>query len=80
VVVRSTPFHRTLDPETKLLPVTVRVKAGPPAVVEDGVMLVMIGTGLEVCAVKVTALDVPPPGVGVKTVILAVQGDLKVEA
>jgi hypothetical protein len=32
VVTRSVPFHRTLAPERKLLPFTVRVKAAPPAV------------------------------------------------
>jgi len=29
--VRSAPFQRTIEPETKLLPVAVRVKPGPPA-------------------------------------------------
>src|SRR4029450_12731946 len=30
VVVRAAPFHRTTAPETKLLPFTVKVNAGPP--------------------------------------------------
>ena len=30
VVVRGLPFHCTTDVETKLVPLTVRVKAGPP--------------------------------------------------
>ena len=31
VVVRSDPFHRTVAPETKLEPLTVRAKPGSPA-------------------------------------------------
>jgi hypothetical protein len=57
----------------KLLPVTVRVKAGPPAVAELGEMVVRVGTGLFAgLMVKVWAEEVPPPGVGLKTVTLAV--------
>jgi hypothetical protein len=67
VVVLSTPFHRTFDPETKLLPVTVRVKAVPPAVTEVGEIPVMTGTGLPGgLMVKVREPDVPPPGVGLR--------------
>src|SRR4030095_4168029 len=32
VVVRAAPFHCTTAPETKLPPLTVSVKLGPPAV------------------------------------------------
>jgi hypothetical protein len=46
VVVRSDPFHRTVEPETKLEPETVRVKAGPPAFTEVGLIPVIDGTGL----------------------------------
>jgi hypothetical protein len=57
----------------KLLPVTVRVKADPPAVAELGEMEVRVGDGLVAALmVKVTAEEVPPPGVGLKTVALAV--------
>ena len=38
----------------------------PPAVAEDGLRVVRVGTGL--LTVKLTALEVPPPGVGLKTV------------
>ena len=48
VVVRSAPFQRTIDPAMKLVPFTVRVNAGPPAVAEVGFKLVVVGTGLPV--------------------------------
>jgi hypothetical protein len=48
-------------------PLTVNEKGAPPCAAPDGERLEMIGTGLT--TVKLTALDVPPPGVGVKTVI-----------
>ncbi len=43
VVVRSDPFQRTTEPVTKLLPLTVRVKAVPPALAVAGLRLVMVG-------------------------------------
>jgi hypothetical protein len=46
VVVRSVPFHLTTEPEMKLIPFTVSVKAGPPAVAEEGLRPVVLGTGL----------------------------------
>ena len=41
----------------------------PPAVAEDGLRVVRVGTGLVAITVKLTALEVPPPGVGLKTVM-----------
>jgi hypothetical protein len=70
-ITRLLPFHRTWEDETKLEPVTVSVKAGPNAMVlvgESGG--VMTGAGLSM--VNVCALEVPPPGVGLKTVTEAV--------
>lgn len=68
-MVRAPPFHRTEEPVTKLLPFTVRVNAGPPAVAELGEMEVIVGTGLLAgLMVKVWAEEVPPPGAGLKTV------------
>jgi hypothetical protein len=43
VVARSAPFQRTTDSAVKLLPLTVRVKAGPPARAEVGLMLEILG-------------------------------------
>jgi len=73
VVVRLAPFHCTTEPLTKLLPLTVSVKAAPPAVAEEGLRLVVTGTGLVAALiVKVWLLEVPPPGAGVNTVTVAV--------
>ena len=71
--MRFVPFHLTTEPLTKLVPLTVSVKADPPAVAEEGLMLVVVGTGLSgTLIVKVWAFEVPPPGVGLKTVTWAV--------
>jgi hypothetical protein len=81
VVVRAVPFHLTTDPEMKLVPLTVSVKAEPPAVAELGLRLVVVGTGLSgTLIVKLCALEVPPPGVGLKTVTLAVPAEAMSEA
>ena len=45
VVVRSDPFHRTVEPETKFEPLTVRANSGLPAMAEFGLIPVMAGTG-----------------------------------
>src|SRR4030095_15012844 len=62
VVLRAAPFHCTTEPETKLLPLTVSVNAGPPAVALLGDRVVRLGAGVPVLIVKVSALEVPPPG------------------
>jgi hypothetical protein len=36
VVLRALPFHLTVEPDTKFDPLTVRLKAAPPAVALDG--------------------------------------------
>jgi hypothetical protein len=46
VVGRSALFQRITEVGTNLLPVTVRVKAGPPAVAEVGDRLEFVGEGL----------------------------------
>jgi hypothetical protein len=60
VVERDEPFQLTLEPDTKLVPVTVSVKSGLPAAVEVGLREVVVGTGFRI--VNVCALEVPPPG------------------
>ncbi len=68
VVVRATPFQRTCEVATKLLPFTVSVNAAPPAAVLGGASDVSAGTGLGALMVNVRAFEVPPPGVGFTTV------------
>ena len=72
VVVRSLPFHRRTDEAMKFVPVDVRVNPAPPAVTLLGEIELSVGAGLLI--VNVCALEIPPPGVGVKTVTGAVPG------
>ena len=46
VVVLAEPFHRTVEPLMKLLPLSVRLKVAPPAVAELGEMPDKAGAGL----------------------------------
>ncbi len=63
VVVLSEPFHLVTEEEIKLLPLRVKVNAGPSTAASVGDMLVNIGTGLLLePTVNLTALLVPPPG------------------
>jgi hypothetical protein len=72
VVVSATPFHSTTVPAMKLLPVSIRVNDAPPAVAEFGVREPNVGTGFGPVTVNVCPAEVPPPGVGLKTVTEAV--------
>jgi hypothetical protein len=73
VVVRFEPLTRTTDPLMKLLPVTVSVNPGLPAVALLGEMLDKDGAGL--VTVSVSADEVPPPGDALLTVMDRVPGD-----
>jgi hypothetical protein len=65
----------------KFAPVTVSENAGPPAVALEGDIEVTVGAGFAATLiVKVSALDVPPPGAGVCTVTFAVPAVLKSDA
>ena len=70
VVGRVVPYQNTVDAPTKPVPFTVRVKAGPPAVADAGLKLVMVGRGLLI--VNVTVFEMPPPGALLSTVTPAV--------
>ena len=48
VVGRLEPFHRTMSPELKPVPLTVRLKPGPPAAVDVGETL--LTTAGRLCA------------------------------
>jgi hypothetical protein len=70
VVLRLEPFHCTVEVLRKLVPFTVSVNAAPPVIAEAGLRLEINGAGL--FTTKLCALDVPPPGDGFTTVMLAV--------
>jgi len=70
VVASGIPLKSIVDEPLKFVPVTVNVKDGPPAVVEVGEMLAVVGIGLLI--VSVCAFEVPPPGAGFTTVMDAV--------
>ncbi len=53
VVTRALPFQRTTDEELRLVPVTVRLNAGPPAGLELGATLAMVGA----CAFAAATLN-----------------------
>ena len=63
------------------VPVTVNVNAGPPVVALDGESEVAFGVGFgDVLIVKLSALDVPPPGGGLCTATVAVPAELRSDA
>jgi hypothetical protein len=68
VVANSVPFQRIFVLVTKLEPFTVSVKAGLPANVLVGDRLLSEGTGLVFVTVKLTGVEVPPPGAGLTTI------------
>src|SRR5439155_320716 len=78
VVVRAAPSQRTVEPLTKLVPVTVSVRAALPADVLVGDSVESVGEGL--LTLNVCAAEVPPPGAGVTTVTDAVAAVARSEA
>ena len=70
VVGRLEIFQSTTELETKPLPTTLKVKLVPPVRTLEGERPVKLGLGLLI--VKERALEIPPPGVGSKTVIRVV--------
>lgn len=71
VVVRAVPFHLMEEVVTKFVPLAISVKDPAPAVAVLGEMLASAGIGLLLVIEKVIELLIPPPGNGVKTVIVA---------
>ncbi len=58
-MLSAEPFHCTVAPERKLVPLTVSVNAAPPAVAEIGLKLLMTGVGALIG--NVAAPDGLPP-------------------
>lgn len=59
VVAKDVVPRYTVAPDTKFVPFTVKVNAGPPCVRLDEERLVIVGTGAVI--VRLTALDAVPP-------------------
>ena len=66
-VTRLTLFQYTVAPLTKLLPLIVKVKATPPRTTWLGLRELIDGSGF--CTTTGILFEVPPPGLGVDTVI-----------
>lgn len=66
-MVRVLPLKRTTEVLSKLEPLTVKVKAGSPAVFAVGDRLVITGTGWFTVKFK-AGVEIPPPGPGFVTV------------
>jgi len=70
----------TTELEIKLVPLTVRVNPESPTFLEVGSIEVVVGTGLSgTLTVNVWAFEVPPPGVGLKTVMSKVPAVVRSE-
>jgi hypothetical protein len=77
VVVSAVPFQFTVEPETKLVPLTVNVNCGPPAVAQVGLSELTVGAALIVTtSVALVVLQGPAPllAVIVTLVVPAVVG------
>src|SRR5215469_1942867 len=81
VVASTVPFQVTGSLAAKLLPLMVRVKAAPPALVLAGESEAIAGaSGRNGSIVKPTAVEVPPPGAGFTTVTSTEAGEAISEA
>ena len=67
VVTLSEPLKRTTEAATKFVPLTVIVKAGSPAVLVAGEMLVVVGSGL--FTTNALLIPVAPPPVFVAVMV-----------
>ena len=76
--LKLTPRNVTVQPDTNPLPLRVRVCEEFDPVAGFGLTLVIVGP--EEIIVKLAALDVPPPGLGLYTVTCAVPPEAMSEA
>jgi hypothetical protein len=63
VVANGVPFHSTVDAETNPDPETLTVTGLPPALIEEGVRLVIAGTGFVVGGLEGAVDPLPQPEV-----------------
>jgi hypothetical protein len=76
VVTSGVPFQFTVEPETKLVPFTVSVNCGPPAVAQVGLSELIVGTArIVITSVALAELQEPAPLLAViVTLVAAVVG------
>ena len=78
VVIRSVLFQRTLEVETKFDPVRLRMKVLLPTKVEVGEIVFSNGVGLVI--EKLVDTEVPPPGMGLNTLIGIIPAEARLVA
>ena len=75
VVVSAVPLHFTVEPDTKLVPLTVNVNCGPPAVAQVGLSELVVGTApIVITSVALAVLQGPLVAVMVTLVVPAAVG------
>ena len=74
VVVSAVPLHLTVEPETKLVPFTVSVNCGPPAVAHVGLSELIVGTALIVNVSVAVPVPLPLVALRVMLYVFAVVG------
>jgi hypothetical protein len=74
VVANAVPFHLTVEPETKLVPFTVSVNCGPPAVAHVGLSELIVGTALIVNVSVAVPVPLPLVALRVMLYVFAVVG------
>jgi len=78
VVARALPLKLTVEPLTKFVPFTVKVKVGPPAMALAGEMLVIVGGGKQDLGGNTASDGIPKvpvekgePGTGLRAQLLS---------
>ena len=75
VVVSAVPLHFTVEPDTKLVPFTVKANCGPPAVAQVGLSELVVGTApIVITSVALAVLQGPLVAVMVTLVVPAAVG------
>ena len=81
VVALACPFQRsTVTFGINPVPVAISVNPALPATACNGEILVSVGTGFGVTTVNGTVFEVPPPGVGLNTVMFATVAAVRSDA
>lgn len=68
------PFHSTVAPDRKFVPVTINANPGPPGRAEPGLRLVIVGGPL-LCSTMLNVSPFETGWFGFRTVMIAVPAD-----